>query len=668
MSAIKRTTAGILFPACVLILSGCRDKNSAGTDPAVELKTTTVTLAGATGSEQNVSFGATVDWTAALTDPKAAEWCAVTPTRGKAGSELKLTVRSLRTNDTDGERTAEIVVTAGTASGKVTVTQVKQGVLAVNPARFDVPGIGATIDATVQQNVEYSVVIPDSVASWILPADGSKAVVDRLSFEVKPNETPHVREAVVLLRDLHSELKGEIAIRQRSAYVPEITDGWDIYGGGGYRYGPSIMIHDDGTIDAWFAAPGGQYGDNVLLYENKGQNTPVRLGAAGSSVGQRFTADRPFYAAGAICVNWNGQPCGLRLSLYRWDTSYDRTVASTPVARQSFTNYADGGFVHVTASEGKFPAGTYLWVMDEGTTEHSGLWKHPGVVTGVTNYQNGQAVDFSLAGQYMLEYSGGSTFWDQASYQRSEDGGINWSQEKMVLLPTEFSSDHFSVCDPGVARWGGYSYAGYTSTENLNMVENHVYIARSQSPEGPWEKWNGTGWTTGTDVQPMIRYTDDPTAFGAGEPSIVVLDGTIYFYYSWNDSGTGIKTRLATADATDPLWPAHLDFHGVVIDKSAIAGSDHCDVKYREDIGKFQAVHTASRMSADSYIVLWQSDDGIRFEKIAELRDGLQPYLHNCGWSGDELGHIKPGVQQYIAYAYGTDWGNWKTRWSRVDF
>lgn len=60
------------------------------------------------------------------------------------------------------------------------------------------------------------------------------------------------------------------------------------------------------------------------------------------------------------------------------------------------------------------------------------------------------------------------------------------------------------------------------------------------------------GWTTGTDVQPMIRYTDDPTAFGAGEPSIVVLDGTIYFYYSWNDSGTGIKTRLATADATDP--------------------------------------------------------------------------------------------------------------------
>lgn len=128
--------------------------------------------AGATGSEQNVSFGATVDWTAALTDPKAAEWCAVTPTRGKAGSELKLTVRSLRTMTRTASGRPKSSSRPGTASGKVTVTQVKQGVLAVNPARFDVPGIGATIDATVQQNVEYSVVIPDSVASWILPADG----------------------------------------------------------------------------------------------------------------------------------------------------------------------------------------------------------------------------------------------------------------------------------------------------------------------------------------------------------------------------------------------------------------------------------------------------------------------------------------------------------------
>lgn len=89
--------------------------------------------------------------------------------------------------------------------------------------------------------------------------------------------------------------------------------------------------------------------------------------------------------------------------------------------------------------------------------------------------------------------------------------------------------------------------------------------------------------------------------------------------------------------------------------------------------GKFQAVHTAARMSANSYIVLWQSDDGIKFEKIAEIREGLQPGAHNCGWSGDEQGHIKLGVQQYISYAYTLDfgpesWGKWNTRWAKLNW
>ena len=39
--------------------------------------------------------------------------------------------------------------------------------------------------------------------------------------------------------------------------VPVVEPGWDIYTGGVYRYGPSIIVGKDGAIDAWFAAPGG---------------------------------------------------------------------------------------------------------------------------------------------------------------------------------------------------------------------------------------------------------------------------------------------------------------------------------------------------------------------------------------------------------------------------
>lgn len=37
--------------------------------------------------------------------------------------------------------------------------------------------------------------------------------------------------------------------------------GWDYYPGGGYRYGPSIIINDDGTIDVWTASNSGVGGE-----------------------------------------------------------------------------------------------------------------------------------------------------------------------------------------------------------------------------------------------------------------------------------------------------------------------------------------------------------------------------------------------------------------------
>ena len=148
---------------------------------------------------------------------------------------------------------------------------------------------------------------------------------------------------------------------------------------------------------------------------------------------------------------------------------------------------------------------------------------------------------------------------------------------------------------------------------------------------------------------------------------MVVKDGPIYLYYTYCGDGIVYDIRLATADANDPNWPAHLNFHGTVINKSDIKGADHCDVKYRDDLKKFQAIHAAQRMGPDSYIVLWESEDGIHFTRKGEIRDNLKPYLHNCGWSGDGRGHMRKGVQQYISYAYGTPeavWGQWNTWWS----
>lgn len=448
------------------------------------------------------------------------------------------------------------------------------------------------------------------------------------------------------------------------ANIPAVKVGWDIYSGGVYRYGPSIIVNEDNSIDAWFATPGDVFGERLKNFNDQDDRLPVSLATA-INAAQKFTAAEPFYAVQVNCPNWASNNSSLTLSLYAWQTDYQTTLASAAVATKPYMDFTDNQNLELV-KETKFPAGDYLWVLHDpaGTP---GVWKRNGNKNGITNYLNGEVVAGSYDAWMLVGKTSGAAYWDQVAYRRSTDGGKTWTPDQMVLKPTEFTRDQLSVCDPGVAKWGGYYYLGYTSTEDIRGTDNHVYVCRSKNPAGPWEKWDGNGW--GAAPQPVITYTGSPDAFGAGEPSIVVKADKVYFYYSWNADGEeAVTTRLVTASATDENWPAHLTEHGTVINKTNIAGADHCDVKYRDDLKKFQAIHTASRLTAKSYMVLWESADGISFKKAAELRDNLKPFLHNCGWSGDEKGHIDPAKQQFVSYAYGKVWANWNTAWHPLKF
>ena len=113
--------------------------------------------------------------------------------------------------------------------------------------------------------------------------------------------------------------------------------------------------------------------------------------------------------------------------------------------------------------------------------------------------------------------------WDWISYRHSPDGGKTWTNEKIVLTPTQGSMDHFSNCDPGVVYFNGYYYLGYTSTLNSEGFCNNLFVARSKNPDGPFEKWNGSGWG-GYEPQPIVYYDQNYTSWGIGEPSFVELN------------------------------------------------------------------------------------------------------------------------------------------------
>ncbi|MFT3702907.1 MAG: hypothetical protein QM802_11075 [Agriterribacter sp.] len=441
-----------------------------------------------------------------------------------------------------------------------------------------------------------------------------------------------------------------------------VQAGWDIYTGGVYRYGPSIIENNDGTIDAWFAAPGGTFGDKILLFQDAGAQSPVSL-ATGNTAAQKFTATDSFYAVAVACPNWGSTNSNVTLSFYQWKSNYASTVAAAPLQQIVYNNYKDNQNLQVV-NENKFPAGTYLWLLSDPSGT-AGVWKKDGSVEGVSNFKDGAAADGCYQSFILINKSSGAAYWDQVAYRRSTDGGKTWTGDSMVLKPTEGTRDQFSICDPGVVKINNYYYIGYTSTEDERGVFNHAYVARSISPKGPWEKWNGVSW--GGNPQPVITFDGEPDAWGAGEPCMVVNNDTLFFYYSWNGTTT-TETRVAIASATDTNWPAHLTLHGTAVNKTSIAGSDHCDIKYRDDLKKYYAIHTASRLTANSYIVLWESSDGITFTRLADITTSLKPYLHNCGWSGDENGHIHPQKQQYISYAYGPNWANWNTMWHPISF
>lgn len=260
--------------------------------------------------------------------------------------------------------------------------------------------------------------------------------------------------------------------------------------------------------------------------------------------------------------------------------------------------------------------------------------------------------------------NGQSNEWDWFTYRHFN--GKEWSDEKVVLRPTADSMDHYSVCDPGVVYFGGYYYIGYTSTivSTNGGINNNIFVARSEKPDGPFEKWNGNGW--GGDPEPIIYFDENASFWGAGEPSFVVVDNVLYFYYSWLGSGMG-KELVATADLSEN-WPESLTLRGVTATKEN--NQDSWDVVYVEEIGKFVGFCTYERFSDTSGVAVYQSDDGINFEKSDIIRTGICSECHNMGISKRPDGHVRLSDNLFIGYAYQTStggWGDWSTRFQPIE-
>lgn len=273
-----------------------------------------------------------------------------------------------------------------------------------------------------------------------------------------------------------------------------------------------------------------------------------------------------------------------------------------------------------------------------------------------THYRYGPSIvkyDDGSMDMWISSPGNSGTQWDWIRYRHSEDG-INWSDEQIVLKPTPGSRDQCSVCDPGVAYFGGYYYLAYTGTDDYEMdgYNNSAFVARSQYPDGPFEKWNGESW--GGDPQPIIEYKETREGWGIGEVSFVIQDEELYLYYTYADL-TGAYVKLCKAELKED-WPSSISDLDVVLPRE---NQDSLDVVYDDRLQIFIGFSMNYKMSQDSSLAIYASKDGMHFEMMDETKSYIEDYAHSVGISKDMNGHIDSSENQLFDYSYGEKWGRW---------
>ncbi|WP_251619901.1 BACON domain-containing protein [Odoribacter lunatus] len=126
-------------------------------------------------------------------------------------------------------RSAKIAVQDknGTLSDTVYVRQSPENTLVLSEKEFEVAAEGETISVELTTNIEYDVVIPDSVSGWIsCPPETRTLRTDILKFLIAENDRPDERWAVVIVKDRNSGLTDTLRIRQLSNDT-DITDKFD---------------------------------------------------------------------------------------------------------------------------------------------------------------------------------------------------------------------------------------------------------------------------------------------------------------------------------------------------------------------------------------------------------------------------------------------------------
>jgi hypothetical protein len=152
------------------------------------------------------------------------------------------------------------------------------------------------------------------------------------------------------------------------------------------------------------------------------------------------------------------------------------------------------------------------------------------------SYAYGPSIIYTQGVFHMYFCSLGTKGWDDTRHATSSDL-INWSTPEIVLNPTPLERAN---CDPSVVLYdagdGPYYYLFYGG--NILNVQTVTFVARSASPAGPFLKDTDRGtWEVNPPDSHVIFWPfhatpDKGNIYGAGQPTVVVMNGMLYMWYT----------------------------------------------------------------------------------------------------------------------------------------
>ena len=131
--------------------------------------------------------------------------------------------------------------------------------------------------------------------------------------------------------------------------------------------------------------------DAALQDENSSAGAKV----ISTSAAIQFNCTATFFALDLASASWNNNLGSLRLSLYKWDTSYDKTLKGEPLATKDYINMPDNTVL--TFSFGDMEAGEYLLYIkniSENPAEEVGSWGNEKPRENVRSYHADAISDF----------------------------------------------------------------------------------------------------------------------------------------------------------------------------------------------------------------------------------------------------------------------------------